>query len=347
MIRVKDMLYSSNMGSDHLSEVLDLIAVRGVVSGGVIVDGAWQAEAAVAEELKFCAIVRGEAWLTTDGIEEPVLLREGEMAVLNARSWLSLQSGPAHAALAAGPGGSAGNPVTDVPQPENGVIAPLGGADPETADAFIGGRIDLDSAGRDLLLNALPPVAHVHAGMPAARRIRGHIDRLFDEITEELPGADFAVREYSQLLILDVLRAFAAGLDVPPGWLNLLGDERLRPALDLIHQHPETAWGLDDLSGAAAMSRTSFAVRFRDVAGMPPLTYLIRWRMLLAKRELRSADSRMRQLASSLGYSSESSFSSAFKRNVGEPPHSYRSRVRSEEESNAVSRRVTGAPSPL
>lgn len=306
------------MSSDHLSDVLDLIAVRGVVSGGVIVDGVWRAETAVAEELKFCAIVRGEAWLSTNGIEQSIHLVEGELAILNARSWLSLRS---H---------SDDGVPTEVAQPSNGAIARLDGAEPETADVFIGGRIDLDAAGRELLLNALPSVAHIHAGMPAANRIRSHIDSLFDEITGGLPGVDFAVREYSQLLILDVLRAFAAGLLVPPGWLNLLGDERLRPALDLMHQHPETAWGLADLARAAAMSRTSFAVRFRGAAGMPPLMYLLQWRMLLAKRELRSADSRMRQLASSLGYSSESSFSSAFKRNVGESPKSYRARVQGE-----------------
>lgn len=69
---------------------------------------------------------------------------------------------------------------------------------------------------------------------------------------------------------------------------------------------------------------------------MPPLTYLVRWRMLLAKRELRSPDSRMRQLAASLGYSSESSFSSAFKRSVGEAPHSYRSRIRPEREAGSA-----------
>ncbi|GEB24221.1 hypothetical protein BAU01nite_29540 [Brevibacterium aurantiacum] len=69
---------------------------------------------------------------------------------------------------------------------------------------------------------------------------------------------------------------------------------------------------------------------------MPPLTYLVRWRILLAKRELRSPDSRMRQLAASLGYSSESSFNSAFERNVGESPHSYRSRMRREREAGSA-----------
>jgi AraC-like DNA-binding protein len=75
------------------------------------------------------------------------------------------------------------------------------------------------------------------------------------------------------------------------------------------------------------MSRTSFAERFRDVAGVPPLAYLNRWRMLLARRALRHGDARVGALAAELGYASESAFSTAFKREVGESPLRYRSRI--------------------
>ncbi|WP_092541608.1 helix-turn-helix domain-containing protein [Actinoplanes derwentensis] len=46
-------------------------------------------------------------------------------------------------------------------------------------------------------------------------------------------------------------------------------------------------WRLVELAHAAAMSRTSFTERFRQAAGVPPLTYLNGWRMLLARRALR------------------------------------------------------------
>ena len=78
------------------------------------------------------------------------------------------------------------------------------------------------------------------------------------------------------------------------------------------------------------MSRTSFAERFRTVAGVPPLTYLHRWRMLLAQRALRDGDARVGSLAFELGYASESAFSTAFKREVGVSPLRYRYRVRDE-----------------
>ena len=119
-------------------------------------------------------------------------------------------------------------------------------------------------------------------------------------------------------------------LVLPPGWLRLLTDERLRPALRLMHAEPGKPWGLAELARVAAMSRTSFAERFRTVAGEPSLTSLSRWRILLAQRALRDSDIRVGALAVELGYASESAFSTAFKREVGESLLRYRYRVRDE-----------------
>jgi len=67
------------------------------------------------------------------------------------------------------------------------------------------------------------------------------------------------------------------------------------------------------------MSRTAFAVRFRDIMGMPPLTYLTNWRMHLADRDLRAGAS-VAEAAAAIGYTSESAFSHAFKRTMGVAP---------------------------
>jgi AraC-like DNA-binding protein len=169
---------------------------------------------------------------------------------------------------------------------------------------------------------------HVGRTSSVGAPLRGHVQRLFEEVSQNRAGSDFAIRQYGQLLLLDVVRGFMLDADMPPGWLKVLADERLRPALALIHERPAKAWSLDDLARAAAMSRSTFAERFRQAAGTPPQAYLINWRMLLAQRALRSTDTRIAPLALELGYSSESAFSSAFKRKVGESPLSYRSRER-------------------
>jgi AraC-like DNA-binding protein len=306
------------MASDQLSEVFELVEVRGVLSGVIAVRGPWVSRSLVEDPLKFFAMVCGRARLTTDGMDGPIELEPGDVAILNNRSWLELQ------------GGTGDGPRREV-RPEADVSsARLAGADRGSDDVVVGGRVDLNPAGQALLLEALPAVGHVRASAAAATSLRGSLDRLFDEVTGNRIGSAFAIRQYGQLLLLEVLRAYVGQAELPPGWLRVLTDERLRPALSLMHAEPGKPWKLEELARAAAMSRTLFAERFRTMAGVPPLTYLSRWRMLLAQRALRDGDVRVGSLAADLGYASESAFSTAFKRQVGESPLRYRYRVRGE-----------------
>lgn len=304
------------MPQDRLSDVLDLIEVRSVVSGASAVRGRWQTGSDIDDDLKFIAIVQGRAWLDTDGLGDRLELNSGDVVVLNGRSWLTLEGGTGDE-----------KPVRVEPPSVRSMIDPHD-ANARDTDVLVGGRVELNSTGRDLLLQALPPVVHVTMSNAVGPQLRGHVQRLFEEIVAQRVGSDFAIRQYGQLLLLDVVRGFMHDAEMPAGWLKVLSDERLRPALVLIHEQPAKAWSLEDLARAASMSRSTFAERFRLAAGTPPLSYLITWRMLLAQRALRSPDTRVGALAFELGYSSESSFSNAFKRHQGVSPSAYRLRLR-------------------
>lgn len=302
------------MRGDRLSEVFDLVEVTSVLTGGVAARGGWWSHAALHDPVKFFAMVAGRVRLATDGLGEPICLEAGDVVILSGRSWVGFETD--------------GTPRTRV-KPESDFSAePFAGADLSTDDVLVGGCVDLTPAGRTLLLGALPPVAHVRAAGADSDRVHATLRRLFDEATGDRLGSVFAIRQYGRLLLLEVLRAYVDQTVLPPGLLRLLTDRQLRPALTLMHTEPGRAWGLDDLASAAAMSRTSFAVRFREVAGMPPLSYLNHWRMLQAQHALRHGDARVGELAAELGYTSESAFSTAFKRIVGESPLHYRRRVR-------------------
>ncbi|GAA0898051.1 AraC family transcriptional regulator [Pseudonocardia zijingensis] len=302
------------MRGDQLSEVLDLVEVRGLLTGGFAVRGPWVSRSAVADALKLIAVVCGRVRLTTDGADGPIELEPGDVAILNDRSWLDLR------------GGTGDGPPRQIVPEEIDPSTRLTGAECGTHDVVIGGRVEVSPAGQALLLEALPPVAHVRAAAATATNLRGSLDRLFAEVAGDRIGSAFAIRQYGQLLVLEVLRAYLEQAQLPPGWLRALTDERLRPALTVMHAEPGRPWRLEELARTAAMSRTSFAERFRTVAGVPPLTYLHRWRMLLAQRALRDDDVSVGSLAADLGYASESAFSTAFKRQVGVSPLRYRTR---------------------
>jgi AraC-like DNA-binding protein len=71
------------------------------------------------------------------------------------------------------------------------------------------------------------------------------------------------------------------------------------------------------------MSRSTFALRFKERVGESPMEYLTRWRMLLAGDRLMNSNDPVSLIARALGYESESAFSTAFKRVMGRSPRQY------------------------
>jgi hypothetical protein len=187
--------------SDQLSQVFDLVEIRGLVSGGFAARDPWVARAPIEDPLKLIAMVYGRTRLTTDGIDRPIELEPGDVAILNNRSWLEQE------------GGAGDGPRQEILPEEN--FTWLAGADRGTDDVVIGIAVNLNLAGQALLLQALPPVGHVRASATASTKLRGSLDRLFDEVTGNQIGSEFAIRQHGQLLLLEVLRAYIDQAELP------------------------------------------------------------------------------------------------------------------------------------
>lgn len=305
--------------TDALSDVFEQVEVQGMMTGGFAVRGPWASRGAVSRPLKLIALVAGSATVSADGPggpDGPVRLAPGDVVLLNHRTRLDVR------------GGHGAGPERElIPEAHFDQMA-LTEADPATDDVLVGGWIQVNPVGLALLGAALPGLVHVQAATPVASRLGDLVGRLFDEASSARLGSAFAMRQNGQLLLLEVLRAYLEQEEPPAGWLRLLADEPLAPALRLMHGEPGRPWGLVELAQAVGMSRTSFAERFRAVAGTPPLAYLSRWRMLLAQRALRDPDARVGNIAADLGYGSDSAFSAAFKREMGLSPLQYRRRLR-------------------
>lgn len=95
------------------------------------------------------------------------------------------------------------------------------------------------------------------------------------------------------------------------GWMFALTDKRVGIALEAMHEAPAHPWTLATLAEQAGMSRTGFAVRFKELIGQAPLGYLTLWRMSLAKERLLNSHDSIAVIAAQVGYQSESAFSTA------------------------------------
>ncbi len=107
------------------------------------------------------------------------------------------------------------------------------------------------------------------------------------------------------------------------GLLFALADPQVRRALEAIHGDPVHPWTVATLAARAGGSRSGFARRFRARVGEDPMSYVTRWRMLLAADRLAASKEPVSAVARSVGYQADSAFSTAFHRIMGHSPRRY------------------------
>ena len=90
-----------------------------------------------------------------------------------------------------------------------------------------------------------------------------------------------------------------------------------------MHGQVARQWTVAQLAKVAALSRSSFFERFTRTVGLPPMEYLLAWRMAVAKDLLRRQTCALAEVAERVGYGSASTFSTAFSRHVGQAPGQY------------------------
>ena len=176
------------------------------------------------------------------------------------------------------------------------------------------------------LLVALPPVLVADVrGQPCAEWAETSFRYAAREHAARRPGSQDILGRLSELLFVEAVRDHIEQLPAKAtGWLAALRDPSLARAMSGLHTLPAHPWTAEELAKEACLSRSAFAERFTNTVGLPPMSYLTRWRMLLAGQRLRESSDTIAQVAASIGYESESTFSRAFTREMGVPPGAWR-----------------------
>ena len=197
-------------------------------------------------------------------------------------------------------------------------IASVGGQDGPPDVRLLGGYFVFDAPDAALLVSLLPALIHLRG----ARRLTTLVHMVAEEAGEQRSGRDVVLMRLVEVLLIEVLRS-TPDRAAPPGLLRGLADARLADAMREMHGNPAHSWTMAQLAKKAALSRSTFFERFTRAVGLPPMEYLLAWRMAIAKGLLRSQDINLDEVAARVGYGSASAFSTAFSRYVGEAPGRY------------------------
>jgi AraC-like DNA-binding protein len=101
-------------------------------------------------------------------------------------------------------------------------------------------------------------------------------------------------------------------------------DRHLLRAKDLADARYAEALGVDDMAGAAGLSRAHFSREFRRAFGESPHAYLLTRRLERAAALLRGTDRSVAEICLSVGLRSVGSFTTSFTRTFGVSPTAYR-----------------------
>lgn len=177
------------------------------------------------------------------------------------------------------------------------------------------------------LLSVLPSILPEHEDQPESRFevLDVGFKLLSIESQHDRMGKTAVINHWASIMMIECLRTYIESLpEATDSWLQAMKDPYLAKALTVMHDAPNRNWTIHKLAEVAGMSRSSFAQRFKDTVGMPPLTYLIDYRLRLAARYLRLQQNSISRISELVGYASDSTFSQAFKRVYGVSPKAYR-----------------------
>jgi len=155
-----------------------------------------------------------------------------------------------------------------------------------------------------------------------------HMTAVFETLLAEQqrnePGQVRMMSALMQECLVELFRHLCGRDDCRFPWLDALEDPRIARALGEIVRRPARPHTVGSLARVAAMSRSAFASRFRDVLRRTPMDYVKEVRLRAAARLLERGDLPVEVVAERAGFASRSHFSRAFRARFGRSPTAFR-----------------------
>lgn len=307
------------MAMDVLADIFETIRLRGTFYFRTDFSPPWGTMVPpLGRAARFHYVIQGRCWIRV-GDTQPVALATGDFVLVpNGQSHIL-----SHAKSVQAP--QLETLLKEVGYSGEGLFV-IGCGDPAAATQLVCGHLSFGENADHAVLRALPALVRI---TNAERVRRPWFDKVLQLLVAQVfnsdPGSIAVVTRLSEILFIEAIR-FAG--DEAPDLRRLMvavSDVRIGRAIAAIHRDPAQPWTVDRLAREAGMSRTRFAERFQDLAGMGPVSYLTEWRLQRAAAALATTRQPIASIAHACGYSNTASFTRAFAGRFGRTPKQLRS----------------------
>jgi AraC family transcriptional activator of mtrCDE len=155
----------------------------------------------------------------------------------------------------------------------------------------------------------------------AARQI---FELMITELAQPAVGSHAVAETLMKAFLVLMLRRHLKRGHASSSVFAMMSDPRLARAMINVLERPEQLHTLESLAAAAGMSRTVFADKFREVFAQSPNEFIQEFRLKFAARLLKTTELPIKTIAVTVGYSSRSYFSRAFRSAYAMDPSAYR-----------------------
>lgn len=137
-------------------------------------------------------------------------------------------------------------------------------------------------------------------------------------ITNKLPVFS---RKAKVIGVMGIIRSHAGTHDHNQSY------SRIAPAVEYLREHFRDKISIENLAKVAGLSSRQFGRCFAEAYGISPQTFLIKMRVQAACELLRNSNDELADIAMSLGFYDQSSFTLQFRKHMGQTPRRYRAQA--------------------
>jgi AraC-like DNA-binding protein len=297
---------------DALSTVLEATSLRSIVYNKITLAAPWGLDVVKDENSQFWRLVSGSCTIgSPDG--RIIELAEGDLVFVphGSAHWIADKATSLR-----------------MPSPEfvrarrEGI--PVFNSDGEVT-TLVAGHFEFDYQSLHPFLKDLPPIIHIKQFVTENQLLLKQVNQLMlEELTCERPGSKVMLKCLSEIMFVNIIRAYLEQAAPGSGFLSALNDPRISKALKLMQDLPGNDWTLETLASQVGMSRSVFFNQFKKLVHETPLSYLTNWRIRQAQKLLMTDNSNISEIAMNVGYQSEAAFNRIFKAKTGNTPAVYR-----------------------